>query len=492
MLESAEIGHRIEKSRYEREEPKLRERLLAGQFALGARKRGPILLLLSGIEGGGRGDTANTLNAWMDPRHIRTHAFGARTPEEAARPLAWRFWRALPPRGTLGIFMNAWYRELIAARVLGGMSEGEFNAMLHEIRQFERMLTDEGVFLLKFWIHLSRDALKQRLREYQKDPRTRWRVGPEDRRAYRLYSRYRDVWEHMLRETSLGAAPWYVVEGTDPRYRMLTIGGILADTMRHVNAGAKPAPGKAPPPPPAVIGNVAMIRSLDLSQSLDQSDYERRLGKWQGRLAESSRRNRFRNHAMVLVFEGSDAAGKGGAIRRVVGALDARQYVIVPVAAPTEEERAQPYLWRFWRQVPALGGITIFDRSWYGRVLVERVEGYCSTPDWVRAYDEINQFEDQLVRSGIIVCKFWLQISKVEQLKRFKSREKTPFKNFKITPDDWRNRKRWSAYEHAVADMVDRTSTEIAPWTLVEAEDKNFARVKVVKTIAQALERALG
>ena len=171
--------------------------------------------------------------------------------------------------------------------------------------------------------------------------------------------------------------------------------------------------------------------------------------------------------------------------------LDARQYVIVPVASPSQEELAQPFLWRFWRQIPARGGIAIFDRTWYGRVLVERVEGYCSVPDWMRAYDEINQFEEQLVRAGAIVCKFWLQISKAEQLKRFEARQKTAYKRFKITRDDWRNRKKWAAYEQAIADMVDRTSTELAPWTLVEAEDKNFARVKILKTIAKALEQAL-
>ena len=193
----------------------------------------------------------------------------------------------------------------------------------------------------------------------------------------------------------------------------------------------------------------------------------------------------------MLGFEGADAAGKGGAIRRVTGALDARQYVTVPIAAPTEEERLQPYLWRFWRHVPLRSGITIFDRTWYGRVLVERVEGYCSVADWMRAFDEINQFEEQLVKAGAVVCKFWLQISKAEQLRRFQLRAKTPFKTFKITPEDWRNRKKWGAYEQAVADMVDRTSTEIAPWTLVEAEDKRFGRIKILRTIVGALERAL-
>ncbi len=245
------------------------------------------------------------------------------------------------------------------------------------------------------------------------------------------------------------------------------------------------------PPSPSVVDNVALLRELDLSQKLTAKRYARELDKYQGRLARLTRRGRFAKRSLIMVFEGVDAAGKGGAIRRVTGALDARQYVTVPVAAPTEEERAYPYLWRFWRNVPRYGGITIFDRSWYGRVLVERVEGYCSVYDWMRAYDEINQFEEQLVRGDAVLVKFWLQISKAEQLRRFKAREHTLFKRFKITAEDWRNRKKWDAYEHAVCDMVDRTSTEIAPWTLVEAEDKYFARVKVLKTIAERLQRAL-
>src|SRR4029077_6354079 len=227
-------------------------------------------------------------------------------------------------------------------------------------------------------------------------------------------------------------------------------------------AGTKPPPRALVAPAPSVIGNVALIRRLDLTQKIAKAAYERELAKWQGKLFRLTQRKEFRDHSLILAFEGSDAAGKGGAIRRVATSLDARQYVIVPIAAPAEEERVQPYLWRFWRHVPARGGITIFDRTWYGRVLVERFEGYCSVSDWMRAYDEINQFEEQLVRASAVVCKFWLQISKAEQLRRFKAREKTAFKRFKITQDDWRNRKKWDAYEQAVADMVDRTSSELA------------------------------
>jgi polyphosphate:AMP phosphotransferase len=491
MLESAEVGHRVAKTVYLRQVPRLREALLNNQFAMGATKRGPVLVVVSGVEGGGRGETANTLNEWMDPRHIRTHAFGPRTPEEATRPHSWRYWRALPPRGTIGIFMNAWYRELVRARALGTMSDRIFDGYLHQVRRYEQMLTAEGVVLLKFWIHLSRADQKQRLKTLASDPKTSWRVTAEDRKTIELYGKYHETWEHMLRETSIATAPWYVVEGVDERYRMLTVGKILLSALEKVNAGAKPEAPAVVAPAPSVIGNVAIIRRLDLSQRMTDEQYRRELARWQSRLALGTRHKRFRDRALVLAFEGSDAAGKGGAIRRVVQALDARQYRIVPVAAPTEEEREQPYLWRFWRQVPATGGITIFDRTWYGRVLVERVEGYCRVSDWMRGYDEINQFEEQLVSAGIVVCKFWLQISKGEQLKRFQLREETAFKQFKITKEDWRNRRKWGAYEQAVADMVDRTSTELAPWTLVEAEDKRFGRVKIVKTIAQALEKAL-
>ena len=491
MLESAEVGHQVAKATYAREETKLREALLNGQYELGAAQRGPILVLISGLEGGGRGETANKLNEWMDPRFMRTHAFGTGAPEENAHPLAWRYWRALPPRGKVGIFLNAWYRQLVNAHVRHEVTNAQFNAHLQDVRQYEQMLTDEGIVLLKFWIHLSKAGQKQRLHELASSKKTRWRVTAIDKEALKHYNKYHNVWEQMLRETSIGPAPWYVVEGTDSKYRNLTVGKILQDAMVKVNAGAKPAPRAVVAPAPSVIGNVALIRRLDLSQKLDEKTYELDLAKWQARLARLTQRKQFRDRSLILAFEGSDAAGKGGAIRRVATSFDARQFVIVPIAAPSEEELAQPFLWRFWRQIPARGGITIFDRTWYGRVLVERVEGYCSVSDWMRAYDEINQFEEQLVRAGTVVCKFWLQISKEEQLKRFKAREKTAFKRFKITQDDWRNRKKWGAYEQAVADMVDRTSTELAPWTLVEAEDKYFARVKIVKTIVRQLERAL-
>ena len=492
MLESAEIGHKISKPVFAREEPKLRDALLNAQYELSRCGRGPVLLIMSGVESGGRGETANKLTEWMDPRFIRVIAFGERTQEELARPPMWRYWRTLPPRGKVGIFMNAWYDELLTGHVQGEISEQQLALYMPSINRVEQMLNDEGTALLKFWIHLSKQDQKARLSALERDPRTKWQVTKDDWRASRLYSKSHQLWEHVLRETSTGVAPWYVVEGADERYRNLTVGKILLSALNSAIAAKDPTPKRAATPPaPSVIDNIKLIRDLDLTQKLSVKAYTNDLGKYQGKLAKLSRDKRFADHSLVLAFEGVDAAGKGGAIRRVTGALDARQYVTVPTAAPTEEERAHPYLWRFWRSVPPRGGIAIFDRSWYGRVLVERVEALCAPNVWMRAYEEINDFEERLVLNDTIVVKFWLQISKAEQLGRFKARQKTSFKQFKITPEDWRNRKKWNAYEAAVCDMVDRTSTEIAPWTLVEAEDKRYSRIKILRTIVDRLEYAL-
>ena len=493
MLESAEIGHKITKQAYARAEPRLREALLNAQFDLSRSQRGPVLLIISGVDGAGRGETANQLTTWMDPRHIRVVAFGSPTPEESEHPDAWRYWRALPAKGRVGIFMNAWYSETLDAGIHGNIEAAKLHSLAAGIRQQELMLANEGLVLLKFWIHLSKADQKRRLEELDHDKRTSWRVTSADWARFRAYAKAHDVWEHMLRETSTGEAPWTIVEGTDERYRNLTVGKILLAAMQRILAAKTPTTAKRLPTPvaAAAIDNVKLIRDLDLSKTLGKEKYERDVERFQGKLAKLTRHKRFTDRSLILVFEGADAAGKGGAIRRVTAALDARQYITVPIAAPTDEERAQPYLWRFWRQVPPLGGIVIFDRSWYGRVLVERVEGLCPVSDWMRAYDEINHFEEQLISAGAIVVKFWLQISRAEQLRRFHAREKTAFKRFKITAEDWRNRKRWKDYEVAICGMVDRTSTEIAPWTLVEAEEKQYARAKVLKTIAKRLEAAL-
>ena len=492
MFESAELGHKIDKDTFKEEVPKLRAALLDVQYDVLQKKEFPVVILISGVDGSGKGETINLLYSWMDPRHISTLAFSTPSDEEAARPYMWRYWRALPAKGKVGIFAGSWYSQPIADRITGNMRRSELDERLDEINRFEAMLVNEGALVLKFWFHLSKDAQKQRLKALEKDPRTAWRVTQASYDRLKTYDKLQEVAGHVLRVTNTAKAPWIIVEGTDDAYRSLTVGQIVLEAMKR---RLQQPLQQVPVAPPIVhsIDRKNVLSELDLTQRLGKKDYETQLAKYQSRLSELVRDPRFTGkHSLVLVFEGSDAAGKGGSIRRIGAAMDARQYQIIPIAAPTEEERAQPYLWRFWRHQPRTGRVAIFDRSWYGRVLVERVEGFCSEADWLRAYAEINDFEHQLTEAGSIVIKFWLQISDDEQLRRFKERQDTEFKRFKITDEDWRNREKWDAYVTAVCDLVDRTSTGQAPWTLVEANDKNFARVKVIKTVCERVEAALG
>jgi len=490
MFESAELGHKIDKTTYDKEVPQLREDLLNAQFDLAEKGKFQVIILVGGVDGAGKGETVNLLNEWMDPRHIQVHAMAEMSDEERERPAMWRFWRALPPKGKIGVYFGSWYTAPIVRRVMKQSSAAELNQHIERIKHFERMLTNEGALVLKFWFHLSKEVQSKRLKTLEKDPKTRWRVTAQDWQRFKLYDKFRKVSEHTLRETSMAEAPWVVVEGSDARYRNLTVGKTLLQALRdRLDHPVKPVARVAPLQPP--IDQLDVLDKLDMTQKIVKKKFDTELEKYQGKLALLTRDPKFRKISVIAVFEGSDAGGKGGAIRRITGALDARHYRITPVAAPTEEERAQPYLWRFWRHVPRIGRFTIFDRSWYGRVLVERVEKYCTEADWMRAYGEINDFEEQLTESGAVVMKFWLAITKDEQLRRFKEREKIGFKRFKITEEDWRNREKWDDYTRAVCDMVDRTSTGIAPWILVEADDKNFARIKILKTLCQRIEEAL-
>ncbi|MGE8498705.1 MAG: polyphosphate:AMP phosphotransferase [Pseudomonas sp.] len=491
MLESAEIGHRIDKATFAAEEPALREALLEAQYELKAQGRFPVIILINGVEGAGKGETVKLLNEWMDPRLIQVSTFDQQTDEELARPPAWRYWRQLPPKGRIGIFFGNWYSQMLQGRVHGDFKDAVLDQAISGALGLEQMLCDEGALIFKFWFHLSKQQMKARLDSLKDDPLHSWRISPLDWQQSKTYDKFVRHGERVLRRTSREHAPWHVIEGVDEYYRSLTVGRILLEGLQ---AALKQATDQRTNPHAASMGasldNRGLLDSLDMSQQLAKDDYQEQLTTEQARFSGLMRDKRMRRHALVAVFEGNDAAGKGGAIRRVTGALDPRQYRIIPVAAPTEEERAQPYLWRFWRHVPGKGQFTIFDRSWYGRVLVERVEGFCSTTDWLRAYGEINDFEEQLTNAGVVLVKFWLAIDSETQLKRFQEREQIPFKRFKITEEDWRNREKWPLYRDAVEDMVNRTSSEIAPWTLVEANDKRFARVKVLRTINEALEAA--
>lgn len=491
MFESAEIGNKISKVAYAQAVPELREALLQTQFDLGRSGKFQVIILIGGVDGAGKSETVKILSEWMDPRFIETNAMGLPTEEEIAHPPMWRFWRALPPKGKIGIFFGSWYTAPIVSRVHGEIKGPALDQAMDRVIRFEKMLVDEGALILKFWLHLSKDTQKKRLESFEKNPETRWRATEIEWAHFKLYDKFRKVSERALHHTSTEEAPWIIVEGTNPRYRYFTIGKTILTALRQRLDATAPreAPKQAPALPPIADG--FQFKSLDFSQKMTKEEYEGKIEKYQRKLNLLVRSPKFSKTPAILVFEGSDAAGKGGGIRRITGALDPRIYRVTPVAAPTQEERSHPYLWRFWKHMPRNGQFTIFDRSWYGRVLVERVEGFCSEADWKRAYGEINDFEHQLAQSGGLIIKFWLSITKDEQLRRFKEREVTGFKQFKITEEDWRNRKRWNKYELAVAEMIDRTSTDIAPWTVVEANNKYFARVKILKEICRRLEAAI-
>ncbi|HEY6877439.1 MAG TPA: polyphosphate:AMP phosphotransferase [Polyangiales bacterium] len=492
MFEAAELGHKVDDETYEREEAQLRQDLLAAQIELRQRAPFEVIVIVDGLDGAGRSETVNKLHEWMDPRLIETRAFDEATEVERERPRMWRYWNVLPPKGTIGLLFGAWYSDPLDQRYAREIDDDALDSMAHQAVKLERMLVDEGALVLKFWFHISKERQEKRLKKLEKDPLTRWRVSDAERDHLKHYGRYTRTAERLLRQTSRAEAPWSIVEGSDDNYRNLTVGRQLLEALQQrLRAHVRKTHANSPPLTTPIDG-LEVLDKLDLTLSIDKDDYERELLLWQGRLHQALLAPKFRkHHSLVAVFEGNDAAGKGGCIRRVTQALDARQYETVPIAAPTDEERAHPYLWRFWRHLPRRGELTIFDRSWYGRVLVERVEQLLAPNDWMRAYEEIDDFEAQLAEHGVIVVKLWLAVSQDEQLARFQERASTPWKNFKITPDDWRNREKWDAYAAAVNDMVERTSSEFAPWTLVEANDKRYARIKVLRTLVEAVERAL-
>jgi polyphosphate:AMP phosphotransferase len=491
MFETAELGHTLDKAIYLEEAPRVRAALLAVQRDL-AEARASVIVIVTGVSGAGKSETVNLLMEWLDTRGIQTHAMRGPTDEERQRPPMWRFWRELPPRGRIGIFFGAWYAQPLLDCTLGRISRAELDLTLNQILELEQMLHREGVLLLKFWLHLSREAQKRRLKQLEADPTQRWRVMKPDWKLYKHYETYRHVGEQALRRTNTEEAAWTIVEGSDRWYRNLTVSQTLLDALQlHLEQRRQEPPAaelKAIPhaPPPLNV-----ISHLDQGLSLDPGRYKAELRQAQGELGLLSRRLRKKERSLILVFEGPDAAGKGGAIRRLTVAMDAREYQVISVASPTDEERAHPYLWRFWRHLPQQGQVTIYDRSWYGRVLVERVEGFAQADQWQRAYDEINAFETQLTDFGIIVLKFWLAITPDEQLRRFQNRQLTPYKQYKLTEEDWRNRDRWDAYVAAACDMFERTGTEAAPWVLVEANNKEWARVKVIKTVVREVKAAL-
>lgn len=503
MFDTAELDRKVSKEDYAEKAPPLRQELLETQIAL-TKLNFPVIVLFGGVDGAGKSETINLLHEWLDPRWLIARAYGKPTEEAAQRPPFWRYWRDLPQHGRIGFFLSAWYSDPILNRVHKGTSDAEFDEELDQILNFEEALTDDGVLIVKFWMHLGRDAQKERFQQLEEDPLTSWRVKEKDWENWEKYADFTEATERAITKTSRGESPWHIVEGADERYRTLSVAGTLLERIRRhmqqmsVSEEALSAPSPAPSEAVRVSDlsynptpDVTILSQLDMTLSLPKADYSARLEELQGRLNQLSRQAQDAGISTVIAFEGWDAAGKGGAIRRIIPGLDSRLSQVIPIMKPSAEEFSYHYLWRFWRHIPMAGRVTIFDRSWYGRVLVERVEGFATEEEWMRAYAEINDFENQLIRNRTVVFKFWMNITKEEQGQRFERRQKLPHKQWKLTDEDWRNREKWDLYEAAVNEMVERTSTFRARWTLVEANDKRYARIKVLETVCEGLEKEL-
>ena len=518
MFRTAELGRKVSKEEFEAVAPALRIEILDLQQRLRAADF-PLIIVFGGVDGAGKNQTINLINEWMDPRWIVTRAYSAPSDEERERPEFWRYWRDLPSKGKTGLFLRSWYSAPVLDHAYGRISENEMTRRLDRIVAFETALADEGALIIKFWLHLSQDAQKRQLKRLSKDPDQSWRVSEDDWKHFEMYDQFVAAAERMITRTSIGHAPWTIVEGENDHYRELAVLTSIRDAanrhlqrrelalearerLRHPAAAAPPPP---PPPEsddavtdpasalPAAIRRIqpSILDTLDMKRACPKERYDAEMPRLTARLNRLYRQAKALGISTVAVFEGWDAAGKGGAIRRITGALDARDYQVLPIAAPSDEERAQHYLWRFWRHLSRAGRITLFDRSWYGRVLVERVEGFALEEEWRRAYGEINAFEQQLSEHGTVLVKFWLHITPEEQLARFRQRESIPYKRWKLTEEDWRNRHKWGAYESAVNDMIEKTSTGGAPWTLVAANDKRHTRLTVLETLCDRLKTAI-
>jgi len=489
MFDEAQSDPTLSKDAYQALEARLRVALLKAQYSRLERADRALLVVVAGIDGAGKGAAINLLNEWMDPRHIKTMAFGPPEADELERPPMWRYWNALPAKGRTGIVFGSWYVPLLREAARKQPRQRRIEAHAEAIRRFEAVLAAEGVQIVKLWYHLSAQAQADRTRRLLSSPETAWQVTPADRKVQKKYRRLCDAGRVAISLTDDAHAPWTIIPSADERLRAVRGSEAVLAALRRRSGPRVAAWLAGPPPKPA--RPALRLDQIDYRARLDKDDYESALGLLQGRLAKAVRSDAFRQRSLVLVFEGQDAAGKGGTIRRVTHALDARQYDINPISVPAPYELARPYLWRFWRRLPRLGRIAIFDRSWYGRVLVERVEGLARPAEWRRAYAEINDFEHQLASHGIIVLKFWLALTPDVQLERFRQRQQSPFKHFKITDDDWRNRKKWREYTAATNAMLAHTDSVPAPWHVVPSNDKRHARVQVLRHIVDTLENSL-
>ncbi len=448
----------------------------------------PVIVLVEGWGAAGKGGILRSLIKDLDPRFFKVMSIEMPTHEERRWPFLKRYFSSIPQAGKFLFLNSGWMDETVRERLRGDLSDGEYAERIRSIRTFERQLAAGGYLLVKLFIHIDVMSQRERLLKLESDKDTSWRAEENDWRQNKNYDRTMDAFDDYLMETDTPWAPWRVIDGTGAVQSQLTAADFLCGQIRHAlehGIAVTPEMHHWQRKPMAPLADVR------LDKTMEDAEYKKLLKKYRKRLADLHN-ELYRNQVpVVIVYEGWDAAGKGGNIKRLTSALDPRGYEVIPIASPTPEEKNRQYLWRFWLRLPKTGHIAVFDRSWYGRVMVERLEGFCSEEEWKRAYDEINEFEQELCNSGMVVIKFWVQIDKDTQLARFTERQNTPEKQWKITEEDWRNREKWDQYEAAVDEMLEKTSTESAPWHVLESVDKKYARIKAMKIVIEAIEAAL-
>ena len=491
MLEKIDLSKTMDKKEYKKRMEVLEPKLARLQRELKSCNV-PVMIVFEGFGGAGKGTQINHLIEPMDPRGFTVYSTQAETQEEQYHPFLWRFWNKTPEKGRIAIFDRSWYGKLLVERYEKKTHKKDIPGVLEDIENFEKQLTDDGTLLIKFFLAISEKEQGKRFDKLLSKEETSWRVSKADKDRNKHYEEYARMADEMLTRTDTEYAPWTIIEAHDERYAAVKI------LTTVVEAFEERYEKEQNPQPRQIDGKFgqndlkeSVLKKVDLSKKLDRETYEKKLEELQKKLTLLHSEIYAKRIPVVLAFEGWDAGGKGGAIKRLTRALDPRGYTVNPTSSPNDIERAHHYLWRFWTKMPKDGHIAIFDRTWYGRVMVERIEGFCTTQEWQRAFKEMNQMEQQMVNHGAIVIKFWMHIDKEEQERRFKERQETPEKQWKITDEDWRNREKWELYEQAVDEMMVRTSTVNAPWVIVEGNDKLYARIKVLETVVDALEKRL-
>ena len=460
-----------------RSEEELSLDLIEAQYALkdsqDKKNAKSVLILVSGIELAGKGEAVKQLREWLDPRYLKVKADAPKL--LSADETFWQsYTRFIPAEGQIVVMFGNWYSDLLstAMHVAKPLDETLFDAYVEQMRSFEHDLQNNNVHVIKVWFDLSWKSLQKRLDQIDASERHWHKLHGLDWRNKKQYDTLQSLSQRFTDD-------WYVIDGEDAERRDQCFAQYILQTLQELPVHQTKVTEKWQQ---AKIPNELLEPS---KQVLDKDQYKDELSKLTKKVADALR---YDDRKVIVALEGMDAAGKGGAIKRIVKKLDPREYEIHTIGAPELYELRRPYLWRFWNKLNDGEKITIFDRTWYGRVLVERIEEYATTVEWQRAYDEINRFEQSLVDSQTIVVKIWLAISKDEQAVRFKEREETPHKRFKITPEDWRNREKWDDYLNAAADMFERTNTDYAHWYVIATDDKNTARIEVLKAILKQLK----